>query len=292
MKRKFMGLRCGLLIVTGLVASQLSYAQIKVGAGAVSSDANIQVIAGDANQFVVQKADGKMGVGTSSPTNRVEVNSGVSAKSGVRLQNLPSKLLLATNPAGDVVAADLTLQCVCGEVKHSLRATNHGNWYLLNGAGVPAGGASCASSLGFSGVLPNTASRTLMQSGSLASIGGVSQRTLVVANLPPLSYTATSASGGLHTHTTADAGGHTHAPASGTGFIADGFVGTGAGVGAANNAFVYTNNTGTGGAHNHGATSSSTAHTHGVTINGGSSAPINTVPLYYGVNQFICLAAS
>ncbi|GAA4151675.1 hypothetical protein GCM10022217_05750 [Chryseobacterium ginsenosidimutans] len=55
---------------------------------------------------VVVTSLGRVGVGTNAPVNKLEVNSGTSGASGVRLTQLPNAPGLSTNANGDVVAND------------------------------------------------------------------------------------------------------------------------------------------------------------------------------------------
>jgi hypothetical protein len=53
---------------------------------------------------VVVTAQGRLGIGTNAPTNKLEVNSGAANASGVRMTNLPSASSLATDANGNVIS--------------------------------------------------------------------------------------------------------------------------------------------------------------------------------------------
>jgi hypothetical protein len=59
------------------------------------------------NDFVIT-SQGRVGVGTISPNNNMEVSSGVDHVSGVRLTRLPNARILATDANGDIVSGSTT----------------------------------------------------------------------------------------------------------------------------------------------------------------------------------------
>lgn len=52
-------------------------------------------------------ADGNVGIGTTTPANKLEIAHGIAGNSGLRFTNLTSAPLLATNATGDVIASTL-----------------------------------------------------------------------------------------------------------------------------------------------------------------------------------------
>ncbi|REC79627.1 hypothetical protein DRF60_04235 [Chryseobacterium elymi] len=53
---------------------------------------------------VVVTAQGRLGVGTNTPTNNLEVNSGTTGTSGMKITQLPSATILATDAGGNVIS--------------------------------------------------------------------------------------------------------------------------------------------------------------------------------------------
>jgi hypothetical protein len=91
-----------------------SYAQVKIGTNptTIGANSNLEIESTSNNKVVVQKSNGNMGVGTSSPGNKLEVNSGTTNTSGLRFTQLQSSspatagaAKLGVNSVGDVVIA-------------------------------------------------------------------------------------------------------------------------------------------------------------------------------------------
>lgn len=187
-------------------------AQMKVGSNptTLAGDANLQVEASDGKQVVVRKSTAQVGIGTSSPANNLEVNSGTANASGVRITQLPSAGFLGTNANGDIIKSTSAAACTCGDIKASILGTNHGDWKLMNGGysagscGAPvvdasnavlvmggtAGTASSATPLA-QNQLPNIAPAVTVTAASAGTPSG----TVTVANT-----TATMQNAGNHQH--------------------------------------------------------------------------------------------
>ncbi|TDX94448.1 hypothetical protein [Chryseobacterium daecheongense] len=160
-----------------------------------------------------------------------------------------------------------------GDIKYSSIASDHDGWYLLNGrvlSGLPAAAQTAATSLGFTTTLPNSADRYLKAktgSETLGSNGGNTSVTLTQANLPNITYNATTSTSGTHNHTYNDR-------ASGVTNSAEG----------GNNKIVVDNDS------NISTTSTDGAHTHTFSVStGGSNTPINLEPKYLSTYIFVYL---
>lgn len=160
-----------------------------------------------------------------------------------------------------------------GDIKYSNVATDHDGWYLLNGRAVStlsATAQSAASSLGFTALLPDSSDRYLKAksaSETLGATGGNTAVTLTQANLPNITYNATTSNTGAHSHTYNDR--------------ASGIVNS---VEAGNTKTVVDNDATT------STTSSAGAHTHTFSIStGGSGTPLNLQPKYLSAYIFVYL---
>lgn len=160
-----------------------------------------------------------------------------------------------------------------GDIKYSSVSTDHDGWYLLNGRAISSLSASAqarATSLGFSTSLPNSADRYLKAkttAETLGSNGGNTSVTIGQANLPNITYNATTSNTGNHTHTYNDR-------ASGVTNSAEG----------GNNKIVVDNGSTT------STTSTDGAHTHTFSVStGGSNTPLNIQPKYLSTYIFVYL---
>ncbi|GLU56216.1 hypothetical protein [Dyadobacter frigoris] len=103
------------MVAVMVCSSSALFAQVKIGSNPTSINAanNLEVEAANGNKTVIQKANGNVGVGTSTPNNKLEISSGITNTSGLRFTNLnanspinpsvPSNLGVDAN--GDVVIA-------------------------------------------------------------------------------------------------------------------------------------------------------------------------------------------
>lgn len=97
-----------------------------------------------------------------------------------------------------------------GDIKHSLETTDHKGWFLLNGRNkttLPAIAQSNATAIGIGTALPDSADRFLKTSNGVEAMkatGGSNTITLTQANLPNVSYNATTTAEGSHSHTFMD----------------------------------------------------------------------------------------
>ncbi len=74
--------------------------------GTSSTNVGLYVSAtGGTNNYAAIFENGNVGIGTITPQNKLEITQGTAGNSGLRLTNLTSAALLATNASGDVVAA-------------------------------------------------------------------------------------------------------------------------------------------------------------------------------------------
>lgn len=176
--------RLAALGVALMLAWGVSQAQTKLGSnpGTLANDVNLQVEATDGSQVVVRKSTAQLGVGTSSPGNRLEVNSSISGTSGVRLTQLPNAVL-GTNASGDVVATTAN-KCTCGDIKASLNTLNHGDWYYMDGWAYS--GPTCGT-IGL-----DTRNRVLAQGGTLYQSSAATPIVLTRANMPEFTLSGTT----------------------------------------------------------------------------------------------------
>lgn len=108
-----------------------------------------------------------------------------------------------------------------GDVKSGVQNADHGGWVLLDGRAISTlstAQQAIASSLGFTGNLPNASNAYLVQNGtSIGSISGSNTTTLTQSNLPNVNFTGLAATAGAHAHTvdptsvsSSTNGNHTH----------------------------------------------------------------------------------
>ncbi|KAB7726495.1 hypothetical protein F5984_24580 [Rudanella paleaurantiibacter] len=105
-----------LLLGGWLLLPGAAQAQVKIGANAktIGQNSNLEVEAANGNKTIVDKGTGNVGIGTTTPGNNLEVNSGTSGKSGLRFTNLNNSTTGATsgakalgvNSSGDVVTVE------------------------------------------------------------------------------------------------------------------------------------------------------------------------------------------
>ncbi|MBL1219799.1 hypothetical protein JET18_03065 [Chryseobacterium sp. L7] len=160
-----------------------------------------------------------------------------------------------------------------GDIKYSSTAPDHDGWYLLNGRAIstlPASVQTRATALGFSTTLPDSTDRYLKSrsaSETLGTTGGSSTVTLAQANLPNVTYNATTVSSGIHNHTYNDR-------ASGVTASAEG--------GSSRTVVDDGSNSST--------TSSTGAHAHTFSVStGGSNTPLSLQPKYLSAYMFVYL---
>lgn len=177
-----------------------------------------------------------------------------------------------------------------GDIKNSVKDTDHNGWYLLNGRSIsslPAAAQNSASVLGFTSILPDATDRILKtRTGTelLGSEGGSNQISITRSNLPDINLigivSGTAESAGSHAHT-ADEGGYlvggTSAGNNGSGHYQGNATPTSwGGVG-------MLNKTSTTGAHTHSLSGVATIPT------GGQGMKLDNRSAYLVVNTFIYL---
>jgi hypothetical protein len=117
MKKAILVIFCSISIVF--------HAQLKVGKQpkVIQSNTYLQVESDASEPFVVTKDSAKVGIGTLTPANKVEIKHGVAGNSGLRLTNLPNsstalsassvgQKFLSVNNQGDVVLASSVDQII------------------------------------------------------------------------------------------------------------------------------------------------------------------------------------
>jgi hypothetical protein len=177
-----------------------------------------------------------------------------------------------------------------GDIKTSVKTSDHNGWYLLNGRNVttlPAEAQYGAESLGFSDRLPDATDRVLKGKTSneiLGSVGGDNSLGLTQANLPNINLSGTingtALNAGSHTHNAAEGGfllGGTTLNSNGTGSYEDSATATAwGGIG-------LMPNTSPSGTHSHTVTGTATVST------GGTGKSLDNRSAYLVVNTFIYL---
>lgn len=176
-----------------------------------------------------------------------------------------------------------------GNVKYSIKTTDHDGWYLLDGRAVstfPATVQAKTQALGFTTNIPNASDKVLKSKNtaeSLGTIGGSNLFAISQSNLPNITLTSNTSG------TTTASGAHAHGTAVGSAYLLSGtsYSNNGQGYGnAGSGAWGGVNwraNTAAAGAHAH--TFSGAASTP---LGGGGQSIDNRAP-YLSVNTFIYL---
>ncbi|PQA95842.1 hypothetical protein B0A69_05590 [Chryseobacterium shigense] len=160
-----------------------------------------------------------------------------------------------------------------GDIKYSSTPGDQDGWYLLDGraiSGLPSTVQSRAVSLGFATVLPNSADRYLKSKSASETLGAISGNTSVAltqANLPNITYNATTTTNGAHTHAYNDrASGTTNS------------------IEAGSTKTVVDNDSTT------STTSNAGAHNHTFSVaTGGTNTALNLQPKYLSAYMFVYL---
>lgn len=179
-----------------------------------------------------------------------------------------------------------------GDLKNSFKTADHSGWFLLDGRAIsslPQAAQDAAKRLGFTNNLPDARDRFLKtknSSESLGDNGGLNSLTLVLANLPNITFSGTISG------TAASAGAHTHGASPGNGFLVGGSQIGNNGTG---NYQGTSNGTSWGGVGQITTTNSAGAHTHTLSgsasvPSGGSGTALDNRSPYLVVNTFIYLA--
>ncbi|GGE44969.1 hypothetical protein EV200_101150 [Pedobacter psychrotolerans] len=179
-----------------------------------------------------------------------------------------------------------------GDLKNSFKTADHAGWFLLDGRAIstlPAAAQAAANALGFSNNLPDARDRflkTKSSSENLGDKGGLNSLTLVLANLPNVTFSGTISG------TAASAGAHSHTPSQGNGFLVGG---TTVGNNGSGNYTGESTAQAWGGVGQVANTNSTGAHTHSVSgsasvPSGGSGTALDNRSPYLVVNTFIFLA--
>ncbi|REA62926.1 hypothetical protein DSL64_08430 [Dyadobacter luteus] len=87
------------LIAAFVAASSGAFAQVKIGSNPVviGPNNNLEVEATNGNKTVILKDNGNVGIGTTAPGNKAEINSGTANTSGLRFTNLNDASGITTN---------------------------------------------------------------------------------------------------------------------------------------------------------------------------------------------------
>lgn len=157
-----------------------------------------------------------------------------------------------------------------GDVKNSFKTSDHEGWLLLDGRSITSLTATqqaAAATLKFKNAIPNATNKLLKMKGPLGSTSGSNQVVLSRANLPNITLSGSTSSGGEHRHNYTDRGSTTH--------IIDALQGKNPIADDVSGSF---------------QTEYAGSHTHTVTVaTGGSDLPINIENTYLSTNTFIYL---
>jgi len=219
-------------------------------------------------------------------------------------------------------------QITVGDVKVSVKSSDHSGWILLNGRSVNSlteNQKTAAQNLGFTVALPDMDGRCLVGAGDgfpVSQVGG--QPKIPQAALPNVTLTGSAASSGDHAHSAgtlanssvgdhghaagslanSTAGNHQHTynmsngakPADGTqGTVSVSEVNVSSSTGfAGDHTHTISGNTGLAGSHTHtisGSTQTTGAHTHTVTTSSinGNVTQADYLPPYLALSMFIYL---
>ena len=290
-----------LLVSFFAIVYAISFAQVGVGTETPDTTAILEVSSTEKGILFPRMATSQREAITSPAT-------------GLHVYDTETKSLWFYNGGSWV---DYATQGTYGDIKSGIQSTDHGGWIKLDGRALDlltTSQKAVATSLGFSGYLPNAAEAYLSQNGTtLGSVYGSNTVTLIKANLPNTTFSGTAASAGSHSHTftgnalgnhkhsgtTSSGGSHNHsvnALKSGTGdsgIVGNNNADPGSANGSTSSAGSHTHNFETNNASAgtpSGTISSDGAHTHTVTVSsGGSGTPVIIIPKSLSVNMFIYL---
>lgn len=205
-----------------------------------------------------------------------------------------------------------------GDLKQGIQLADHNGWVLLDGRAIStlsSSQQSIASSLGWSGNLPDASDVVLMQNGgTLGAVSGSNSKTLSQNNLPNVTLSGTAAAGGVHNHTATSSttGAHTHTGTTSsdqhnhTITAYNSGTGTSGIVSNSNSSSTVNSKTTSSDSHSHTITTTSngdhahtitvansSSHTHSITtssINGGvTQVALDITPKSMSVNTFVYL---
>ncbi|ALR29125.1 hypothetical protein ATE47_00540 [Chryseobacterium sp. IHB B 17019] len=217
---------------------------------------------------------GNIGVMTSTPTQKLDVNG------GMRVRSLSQGNVFTTTDG--TLTTDASSVYRYGDMRYSSLTTDHGGWYLLNGrtlTTLPANVQSRAASLGITGTLPNAANKYMKQ-GTPGATTGAGSVVLTQANMPAFTLSGNTSSVN-HNHALVSPGftvlRATDIVQDPAGTANSDQLAGGAAVGSISASQTYTSN-------------ADGAHAHTVTIpTGGTATAIPLAPNYIQVNYFIYL---
>jgi hypothetical protein len=195
-----------------------------------------------------------------------------------------------------------TGSAIVGDFKWSYLTADNNGWYRTDGrliSNLPTAQQNAAALVGIFGNLPTTAGRGVVDGNTLpnGTIGGTNAITLSQANLPNISLTSTSVSGGTPSGSVAINTGGTHNHSMRMQFrLSGGTTGAGgaillSGAGASITTGASEVQTQSDGSHNHTGGFTGTAlptHSHTVSL-GGSGTAIDTRDPYIYMRGFIYL---
>jgi hypothetical protein len=292
-------MKTAILILLSLAFTSISTAQIGIGTNTPDNSAMLEVVS-TSKGFLLPKMTSPQREGIASPA------------SGLQVYDLTTKSIWYHNGSFWVNTLAMASN---GDIKSGIQAADHSGWVLLNGrllSTLSVNQQAIATSLGFSGNLPNATNTYLSQAGgTLGAVAGANTVVLTQANLPSVNFTGTAALGGGHEHTvdpapfwTSSGGSHTHGTNtdSNRGLAVRDCNNTTTALdnGQCNELNLTTigglsvNSTGSDHQHNIDVPNTTSSffndHTHPVTVaSGGSATPVNIAPRTLSVNMFIYL---
>ena len=227
--------------------------------------------------------NGNTGLGTSMPTQTLDINGSLRVRNVTNNNNKDSVLVIAGDGKisyRDAVTFVTQTSSVVGDVKQGFQCCDHEGWVLLDGrlkSTLNATQQTNANSLGFGANIPDAEGKILFKNGPVNTQGGSDSITIAQANLPNITFNGTTGTAGAHNH---------------GGFTGFSTVSARTNIGSGNTSYFFQESgtsTANIGNHRH-SISTDGSHTHPVSVpSGGSDTPIPITPSYLSVNMFIFL---
>ena len=161
------------------------------------------------------------GIGTTSPDPSAKLHVSATDKGFLPPRMTSSQRTSISSPAVGLQVFDITTNSIWyydgaswintisvstfGDVKTGFQSGDHSGWIKLDGrlkSSLTATQQTQATTLGIGSSLPDATNAFLVQNGSaVGAVEGSSTKTITQANLPNVTLTGSTSSGGSHTHT-------------------------------------------------------------------------------------------